>query len=266
MITPKLRSTTTQDPSLDQMAINMATGLPPDPVQPIPAPTPMPTSPFGAPVKGAPIPGPSPSPTVPPGTFTPIRKTTGLDTASPSPIVPPGTFPIGAPAPGTVSPNQLPPGQQFSPYRVTTDNLNNLLGSESPYIQNARRRGLEQANSRGMLNSSIAAGASERAAIESAMPILNQIMGLTGQRENQANTSVENMRSRQFEADMFNRNFNAQLAMLPIASAADMWSGLMQLAASDPTVFTPTVLAGYQDFFQTGFNEYISRYLVPGGG
>lgn len=244
---------------------------------PIPGANPSPTSPFGPPVK-TPIPGPSPSPTVPPttgpGGKLPVNMSTGypalpeapIPGPSPSPTIPPGTFPLPGGNQTTTSTGQLPPGQQFSPYRVTTDNLNTLLSSNSPYIENARRRGLEQANARGMLNSSIAAGSSQRAAIESAMPILNQIMGLTGQREQQANTSLENQRGRQFEAEMFDRNFNAQLAMLPIASAADMWSGLMQLAASDPTVFTPTVLAGYQDFFQTGFNEYISRYLRPGGG
>lgn len=62
----------------------------------------------------------------------------------------------------------------------------------------------------------------------------------------------------------FNREFNGQLALMPIANAADMWSGLMNLATQNPEVFTPTVLAGYQDFFQRGFDEYISRYL--GGG
>lgn len=186
----------------------------------------------------------------------------------------------GTGANGTVG-NPLAPNPSFSPYNVVTDNINNLLSSDSRYIQNARQRGLEQANSRGMLNSSIAAGASERSAIEAAQPILNNIMGLTSQRESQANQSLESQRNRQFQSEFalldaniqdwvnnqnFNREFNGQLAMLPIASAADMWSGLMQLAASDPTVFTPDVLAGYQDFFQTGFNEYISRYLTPPGG
>ena len=52
--------------------------------------------------------------------------------------------------------------------------LNGLLNSDSPYIQLARQQAAEQSNSRGLLNSSLAATAGERAAIESAMPIAQQ--------------------------------------------------------------------------------------------
>lgn len=52
--------------------------------------------------------------------------------------------------------------------------LTSLLDSESPYIQQARLAGKEQAASRGMLNSSMAAGASQREAIKGALPIATQ--------------------------------------------------------------------------------------------
>lgn len=52
--------------------------------------------------------------------------------------------------------------------------LNSLLQSDSPFIANARQRAAETANARGLLNSSIAAGAGERAAIEAALPIAQQ--------------------------------------------------------------------------------------------
>lgn len=52
--------------------------------------------------------------------------------------------------------------------------LESVIGSNSPYIQNARRRGLETAATRGGINSSIAAGSSERAAIEAAQPLVQQ--------------------------------------------------------------------------------------------
>lgn len=190
----------------------------------------------------------------------------------------PGGGPPGNPLPGVTNGNPYAPPASFSPGNVVQDNLNNLLNHDGAYMTNARQRGLEVAANRGLLNSSVAAGASQRSALEAAQPILNNIMGLTSQRESQAHSSSEAQRGRQFQAEFasmnaqlqdwmsnneFNRNFNGQLAMMPIASAADMWSGLMQLAASDPTVFTPDVLAGYQDFFQTGFDEYISRYLQP---
>lgn len=68
---------------------------------------------------------------------------------------------------------------------TTLGNLDAILNREGSYIANARRRGLEQAAGRGMLNSSIAAGASQRAATEAAQPILSEIMGLNNQREGQ---------------------------------------------------------------------------------
>lgn len=76
----------------------------------------------------------------------------------------------------------LPPG--FSPgdgdrayTRQVQDNerathqLEQFLGSGSPYLANARKRGEEVAQARQLGNSSIAAGAAERSAIEAAAPL-----------------------------------------------------------------------------------------------
>lgn len=60
------------------------------------------------------------------------------------------------------------------PDQTAESHLNNMLNSDSAYMQNARTRGLELANKRGLLNSSIAAGNSQRSAIESASPIAMQ--------------------------------------------------------------------------------------------
>lgn len=54
---------------------------------------------------------------------------------------------------------------------TTQGQLNGLLQSDNPYMKQARRSGEEHANKRGLLNSSIAAGASESAAINAALPI-----------------------------------------------------------------------------------------------
>lgn len=54
---------------------------------------------------------------------------------------------------------------------LVENRLTNLTSRGNPYIANARARGLSQAARRGLGNSSIAAGAAERAAIESALPI-----------------------------------------------------------------------------------------------
>lgn len=52
--------------------------------------------------------------------------------------------------------------------------LNTILASDSPYIVAARQKGREFAAKRGLLNSSIAAGASQTAAIQAALPIARQ--------------------------------------------------------------------------------------------
>lgn len=76
-------------------------------------------------------------------------------------------------------------GPRQSAADTTMGALDQLLSSGGSFMQNAQRRGLEQAGARGLLNSSIASGSAQRAAVESSMPILNQIMGLQGQREQQ---------------------------------------------------------------------------------
>ena len=64
-------------------------------------------------------------------------------------------------------------------------NLTGLLGSDSSYIKTARAAGQRTAQKRGLLNSSIAAGAGESAAIAAAAPIASQDASQTFQR-NQA--------------------------------------------------------------------------------
>ena len=55
--------------------------------------------------------------------------------------------------------------------------LNGLIADNSKYIQNARANALATANDRGLINSSMAAGAGEKAAIESAQPFALQQAG-----------------------------------------------------------------------------------------
>ena len=54
---------------------------------------------------------------------------------------------------------------------LVSKQLTTLLSGDSPYIQRARTKAAEYSNSRGLLNSSIGAGAGEAAAIDAALPI-----------------------------------------------------------------------------------------------
>lgn len=219
--------------------------------------------------------------------------------------------------------------------QLTLENLNTILNSNSPYIRNAMRRGLESAASRGLMNSSIASGASTRAAIESSMPILQESMGLTRQREgqdfqalmqsreqafgvesnreqqeyqkardafqaaaqlegqdrqmafqaaqNQFNAAMDLTRQREAQAAQlqrdqiqtqaqdwlssrqFTREYNAQLAMLPIKNAADLTNYISKAAIDNPDLFADAnTISGLSNFFTSNFNQVLSQYF-PGG-
>jgi len=64
--------------------------------------------------------------------------------------------------------------EYIKPSATVAGQLSSLLSSDSKYIQQARLGAQEQAQERGMLNTSMASGAGEAAAIQSALPIAQQ--------------------------------------------------------------------------------------------
>lgn len=67
--------------------------------------------------------------------------------------------------------------RDVNPNELSSNQLNNILDENGAYIQRARDRGTATANSRGLLNSSMAAGAAQGAAIDAAMPLAMQQAG-----------------------------------------------------------------------------------------
>ena len=80
----------------------------------------------------------------------------------------PAVATLGKP-PDAIQPVSGRPGRRALP--GLSGRLNKLLEEDSPYVRRARTRAAEHASSRGLLNSSIAAGAGEAAAIDAALPI-----------------------------------------------------------------------------------------------
>lgn len=64
-----------------------------------------------------------------------------------------------------------PTTQSVQDNQLTSNQLTGLLSGNSKYMQDARQQGLEQAARSGLLTSSIAAGNSERSAIQAGLPI-----------------------------------------------------------------------------------------------
>ncbi len=58
--------------------------------------------------------------------------------------------------------------------RSVTKQLNGILDTNNDYMKSARTTGTQYANSRGLLNSSIGAESSQKAAINAAMPLAQQ--------------------------------------------------------------------------------------------
>ena len=57
---------------------------------------------------------------------------------------------------------------------LVAEQMKTLLGSDSGYLKSARQSGVDYAHQRQLLNSSLAAGASEKAAIDAVLPIAQQ--------------------------------------------------------------------------------------------
>ena len=141
-----------------------------------------------------------------------------------------------------------------NPTDQVVGSLDSILASNSDYIQNARQRGMEVAATRGGINSSIAAGASERSALEAAAGLQAQAQQVQLARENQA--FAEYMQDKGF-----NQQSQRQLALMPIQSSYDMLATLQQYAMSDPVTFSPEVISGYSNFFTNNTKNTISSLL-----
>lgn len=106
--------------------------------------------------------------------------------------------------------------------------LNGLISSNSPYIQAARASAQRQANSRGLLNSSIAAGSGELAAIQSALPIAQQD-AQSFFNAGQFNANNETTMNRDFNQFEQNKNIQARDAMFNSAAAENQFARQMDL-------------------------------------
>lgn len=228
---------------------------------------------------------------------------------------------------------------------IALDHLGQVLGSENALMRNARTSGLEAAASRGLQNSSIAAGASQRAALDYAMPLVGHAQDTFNQREQrqwqsgesqlardwQSNEALRDRDWRSTEAQLdrelttaerqamqawqsgeaalsrdqqvlmanlqeemarnqrewtgqqnqldrdqqltmaevqnwlnnetFMRDFNAQLATMPINNTANLLNFISQQAITNPEIYTPDIVSGMSEFFTTNAMDVLSRYF-----
>lgn len=137
--------------------------------------------------------------------------------------------------------------------QLVETSLQSFLDPNSQYIQNARQRGMEVAATRGGINSSIAAGASERAAMEAAVPLAQTAIGAQlGQEQTQLQNWIDT------------QGFNRELAALPYQSSLDMMKRITEYSLQDPQLFTPSVISGYSNFFNKNMQDILGQYFNNG--
>lgn len=113
------------------------------------------------------------------------------------------------------------------------------LDPNSAFMKNARQEGLEFSSQRGLLNSSIAAGNSQRAAIQASQPIANAIF-------NDANNS---------------RDFYRAAKLLPLQSALEFSTNFATMAAEQPDVYTPGYINGMTNFFMSNMQNVMQNFF-----
>ena len=238
--------------------------------------TPVRDSGFG---KSGPIPDPTTTPTSP--TPTPVRDSGfGKTGPIPDPVAPTPPMSTGYPptptnpttpstTPTTTPQNGLVVNSQVNPQELTSVNLQQLLQSNSPYIRAAERAGQRQAASRGLLNSSMAAGAARRSAIEAGMPIAESdaqaYRGAASTTRDflyrDALANNDTARQDWLASSAYTRDFNGRLAMMPLASSFDFFNAAMQKALEDPSVYPPEVINSLSQFNMQQLNQLLAQFL-----
>lgn len=260
----------------------------PSPTTPVPGtggPAPLPNVPSLDPTGTGPGPRPLypepttpvPKPPVTPGPSVPVNPAPGP--SAPGSSTGTGTPPT-SPTPATPQPPQLGNNtgylgmdfmRQVTPNELVRQQLDALLSSNSQYMRNAELRGREQAGRRGLLNSSMAAGNAQRAALEAAMPIAQadaqayrdanaaNFQSLADIRRMRVAGDIENW----LQSENFARDMNREMTMLPINSSVDMLRYIMERGLDDPAVYTPNVMSGFSNFFNLTLQNMFQNFFRP---
>lgn len=135
--------------------------------------------------------------------------------------------------------------RQLDTNELTSTNVNKIIGQDSPLMQQAQTRALEQMNGRGLLNSSLAVGAAQGAVMDRATPIAqadataqSNVLNTNQQNQQQVNiTNAGNIQStNQLNATEQNKlsSFNASESNKVLSQLMDQQNKL-QLADIEAT-------------------------------
>lgn len=242
-------------PSLDGMARGVAAATP----MPKPVVTPQPGT--VAPTN------PGPYPAVDGEAGAPLRGTGG--NGMPRPVITPAN-PFVTSTQGNVNQGTYQP--TLDEASILDSYVNQLTSSNSALMRNARLSGIEAAAGAGLQNSTLAAGASQRAALDFVVPLAQTAMDTFNTRETRNWTAGQNQLDRDQQITMvklqdwlnnesFMREWNANLAMYPITNTTALLNKITEQALQNPQVYTPDVISGLQQFFTTSYLDVLSKYF-----
>lgn len=171
-----------------------------------------------------------------------------------------GLPPIPGQQPYSMQPNYsaLNPNTRSSPFPFANQDYNSMMQNSLDYFMNpnselmqqAKLRGMETANERGGVNSSIAAGAAQRASLDSATGMATGAVQAQLQQQNA-----------QLQDWMDQQSFSRSLAAMPYQNSMDMLKYISQAGIQDPALYTPSVISGFSNFYNQNMNDILKQYF-----
>lgn len=185
--------------------------------------------------------------------------------AAPPPTAPPGSTATVPYTPEMYTIQDRAPTQGFEGEQDAQGYADTLAGMVDSFSdpnnilnQRAAQAGLAQANSRGLLNSSMAVGAAQGQVLDRASDLGKT--AYSGWMQGQG-AKYQNW----IAGEAYNRDYVGAMAALPIKSYYDSMRGLMDAAIADPSLMTPDTMSGFANFFQQMSNDMFSNYQYADG-
>jgi hypothetical protein len=189
---------------------------------------------------------------------------TGLPQADATTSVPSlnSAAPLPSSTPVTPALPTAAPAWNITPEQTVQGQVKNIIADNSPLMQQAETRSLQQMNGRGLINSSMAVGAGQSALYDAAMPMASadastnaraaetnnaQRFDLAKMDKSQGFDLAKMDKTQGFDIDKMNKSFDQQTAQLTQKFGYD--SALMKLQ-SDSARETANIQAKYRDLTQ----------------
>jgi hypothetical protein len=141
--------------------------------------------------------------------------------------------------------------RQLQAPQTVAGQMKSLLSSDSPYIKQAQNSALRQASSRGLINTSMAAGAGQAAAIQSALPIAQQDAQQSFQNKQQYDAYRQNLNQAEQQYGMTKSLAGQQ---------GNIQAGLNTQGYKQQTGLIGTQTAAQKDLAQQGYGFDIGRF------